>query len=127
MQNSTYLNPRCEHSAESAGGHVRHQAPKISRSQSTREDTRETRGNRGALRKKRPRSEESETETLFVGNQEVAKTILLHCFSANFNPKWSGKAPNEVIMGGNYSQSSYDDFWADSGTNFFVQHKLSKL
>ena len=37
----------------------------------------------------------------------------------DFGPKWSGKVPNGVIMGGNYSQTPYGDFWTDSGTIVF--------
>ena len=40
-------------------------------------------------------------------------------FLDDFGPKWSGKAPNGIIMGGKYSQTTYGDFWTDSGTNFF--------
>ena len=47
--------------------------------------------------------------------------ILLYRFLNDFDPKWSGKAPNEIIiiMGGKYSQTSYGDFWNDSRNNVF--------
>ena len=44
--------------------------------------------------------------------------ILLYCFVNDFYPKWSGKAPNGVIMGDEYSQRPCSDFWADSGQLF---------
>ena len=47
--------------------------------------------------------------------------ILLCRFLSDLGPKWSGKALNEVIMGGNYSQTLYGDFWTDSGTNLFFE------
>ena len=34
---------------------------------------------------------------------EIFIGILLYRFLGDFYPKWSGKAPNDVIMSGNYS------------------------
>ena len=41
-------------------------------------------------------------------------------------PKWSGKAPNGVIMHDKYSQTPCGDFWTDSGTNSCFE-KTTKL
>ena len=51
--------------------------------------------------------------------------ILSHRFLGDFGPKWSGKVPNGVIMGGDYSQRPYGGFWTVSGT--FVGAKTTTI
>ena len=44
-------------------------------------------------------------------------------FLGDCGPKWSWKALNGVITGGNYSQTPYDDFWTNSVKDSFSQKK----
>ena len=49
--------------------------------------------------------------------------IILNSFLSDFGPKWSGNAPNGVMMGDKCSQTPYGDFWTDSGTHIFLMQK----
>ena len=42
----------------------------------------------------------------------------------DLDPKWSGKGPNEVIIGHEYSRTPYGDFWTDSGIENKVRTQL---
>ena len=52
--------------------------------------------------------------------------ILLFSFFNDFNPKWSGKAPNEFTTGGKYSQRPQGDFRTDSRRNDFFPEENTK-
>ena len=44
----------------------------------------------------------------------------LYWFLDDVGPRWSEKAQNGFIIGGNYPQRPYGDFWTDSGTILFL-------
>ena len=51
----------------------------------------------------------------FITNKIEDIRLMIGIIILDFGPQWSGKALNVVIMGGNYSQTPYGDFWTDSG------------
>ena len=74
----------------------------------------------GEIRWLRGKSIEYEREPLRLRDLiKGKKEFLLLLFDRRLSdlaPKWSGKAPNGVMMGDEYPQTPYGDFWTDSGT-----------
>ena len=53
-----------------------------------------------------------------------SRGILWYRFLGDFGPKSPGKAQNDVIMGGSYSQTPYGDFWTDCRKQKFDEKRL---